>query len=209
MIKFIFKGILRDKSRSLLPIIVVSLGVFLTVFLSGWINGVFSDMIDMNANFSTGHVKVMTRAYAENQNQIPNDLAILDIDELLETLTEEFPDMEWVARINFGGLLDVPDENGETRAQGPAAGRAVDLFSPNTKEPERLNIENSLVKGTLPTKNGEALISNEFAERFGVNLGDEVTLFGSTIWKYDVPYISCNGNCEFWNDDARPRSCYN
>ena len=46
MIKFIFKGILRDKSRSLLPIIVVSIGVFLTVFMSGWIGGVFGDMID-------------------------------------------------------------------------------------------------------------------------------------------------------------------
>ena len=79
MIGFIFKGIIRDKSRSLLPIIVVASGVFLTVFMSAWLRGVFSDIIDMSANFSTGHVKIMTRAYAENIDQLPNDLALLDV----------------------------------------------------------------------------------------------------------------------------------
>ena len=44
MIKFLFKGIIRDKSRSLLPVIVVALGVFLTVFMSGFMKGVFSDI---------------------------------------------------------------------------------------------------------------------------------------------------------------------
>ncbi|MCD6354775.1 MAG: ABC transporter permease [Prolixibacteraceae bacterium] len=182
MIKFIIKGILRDKSRSLLPVIVVSIGVFLTVFMSGWMKGIFTDMIDMNANFTTGHVKIMTRAYAENENQLPNDLALLDVKRFLTNLNSEFPTMEWVSRINFGGLLDLPDENGETRAQGPAAGRAVDLLSPNSKEIDRMNIAGSIVKGKIPTKQGEALISNDFSDKFGVNLGDEITVFGSTMY---------------------------
>jgi putative ABC transport system permease protein len=75
MIRFILKGIIRDKSRSILPIIVVAAGVFLTVFLSAYLSGVFSDMIDLSARFTTGHVKIMSRAYAENQDQQPNDLA--------------------------------------------------------------------------------------------------------------------------------------
>jgi putative ABC transport system permease protein len=182
MIKFLITGILRDKSRSLLPVIVISLGVFLTIFMSGWMKGIFTDMVDMNAKFTTGHVKIMTRAYAENEKQVPNDLALMDVEALLQDLNEEQPDMEWVKRIHFGGLLDVPDANGETRAQGPAVGKAVDLLSANTHEPDRMNITKSIVKGKLPSKNGEALISDEFAERFGVNLGDEVTVFGSTMY---------------------------
>ena len=181
MIKFILKGILRDKSRSLLPIIIVSLGVFLTVLMSGWIGGIFGDMIDVNANFITGHVKIMTRAYVENENQLPNDLALLDVEELLTNLNSDYPDMEWVKRINFGGLLDVPDENGETRAQGPAAGKAVDLLSPDSNEADRMNIVKSIVKGSIPAKQGEALISDDFAEKFGVNIGEKVTIFGSTM----------------------------
>jgi putative ABC transport system permease protein len=33
----------------------------------------------------------------------------------------------------------------------------------------------------VPAKQGEALISDDFAERFKVSPGDEVTLFGSTM----------------------------
>ncbi len=182
MFKFIIKGILRDKSRSLLPVIVVSIGVFLTVFMSGWMTGIFIDMIDMNANYSTGHVKVMTRAYADNENQLPNDLALMDVKQTLENLNNDHPNIEWVKRINFGGLLDVPDKNGETRGQGPAFARAVDLLSTNTKEIDRLNIRKSIVKGDLPTKRGEAIISDDFAEKFGISIGDEVTIFGSTMY---------------------------
>lgn len=181
MIKFLFKGILRDKSRSLLPVIVISIGVFLTVFLSGWMKGIFTDIIDLNANFTTGHVKIMTRSYAENEGQLPLDLALMDVAGLTENLRNQYPDMEWVERIQFGGLLDVPDENGETRAQGPAMGTAIDLLSPDSKEPERMNIAKAIVKGEIPDQLGEALISDDFAERFGVNPGDDITVFGSTM----------------------------
>jgi len=198
MIKFIIKGILRDKSRSLLPVIVVSLGVFLTVFMSGWMKGVFSDMIDMNANYTMGHVKVMTRAYADNEAQIPNDLALLEVSDLITQLQDDYPDVEWVRRIQFGGLLDVPDANGETRAQGPAAGRAVDLLSPGSKEAERLNIPKSIVKGQLPQKQGEVLISDEFAERFGVKVGDEISILGSTMYgSMVVPTFTVSGTLNF------------
>jgi len=181
MIKFIFKGILRDKSRSLLPVIVISLGVYLTVFMSGWMKGIFTDMVDLNAKFTTGHVNIMTRSYAENKNQNPNDLALMDVETIMKNLNKDYPDMEWVKRIHFGGLLDVPDENGETRAQGPAVGKAIDLLSPGSEEITRMNIVNSIVKGALPSKQGEALISNDFAEKFGVDIGDDVTIFGSTM----------------------------
>ena len=181
MIQFLFKGILRDKNRSLVPIIIITIGVFMTVFLSAWLKGIFTDMIDVNANFNTGHVKVTTRAYAET-SQAGNDLALMNVDNLTSELKTDFPTMDWVKRINFGGLLDVADKNGETRAQGPAIGQAIDMFSPGSKEPERMNIIKSIVKGKLPSKPGEALISDAFAERFNVKLGDQVTLFGSTMY---------------------------
>ena len=180
MIKFIFKGVFRDKNRSVLPVIVVSIGVFLTVLLSGWIRGIFGDMITINANQTTGHVKIMTRSYAENQAQLPNDLALIGVDTLMEKLRKNFPSMNWVERIEFGGLLDIPNKDGETRAQGPAFCKAVDLLS-NPQERKRLNIASSIVKGAVPNKRGEILISNEFAEKFNVKPGDKVTLFGSTM----------------------------
>jgi putative ABC transport system permease protein len=181
MIKFLLKGILRDKSRSLLPIIIITLGVGLTVLLSGYLKGAFGDIVDQNARFDTGHVKVMTQAYAENKDQIPNDLALLNTSEWMDTLHAEFPQMQWIQRIKFGGLIDVPDENGNTRAQGPTTGMALELFSENSGENKRMNIEASLVKGTIPKNSGEAIIGDDFAEKLNLKLGDEITFFGSTM----------------------------
>lgn len=181
MIRFLIKGILRDPNRSVLPVIVISIGVFLSVLFSAWFSGVFSDMIHLNANFSTGHLKVMTRAYAENAEQMPNDLALLETGSLMADLQQRFPQLEWTQRIRFGGLLDVADSEGNTRAQGMAAGHAVDLFSASSHEAERMNIPQSIVEGRLPAQPGEALISHDFARRFEVGIGDTVTLFGSTM----------------------------
>lgn len=181
MIRFLLKGILRDKRRSILPIVVVSIGVALTVFLSGYIKGAFDDVTDQNARFDTGHVKVMSRAYTENIDQLPNDLALLGVRELVQKLEQAYPEMTWVQRIKFGGLIDAPDENGESKGQGPASGIAIDLLHPEYGETDRMNISSSLVTGEVPTHQGEALIGHDFAEKLGLELGDEVTFFGSTM----------------------------
>ncbi|QGY42526.1 FtsX-like permease family protein [Maribellus comscasis] len=181
MIKFLLKGLIRDKSRSRLPIIIVSIGVMLTVFMHAYINGFMGDTIELNARFTHGHLKVMTKAYADNMNQIPNDLALLEVDELVADLNKEYPEIKWTPRIQFGGLVDAPDENGETKAQGPAMGLGIDFLSGHSGEADRLDIENALVRGNLIQHPGEALLSELFSEKLGVNPGDEVTLIGSTM----------------------------
>jgi len=182
MIQFILKGILRDKNRSLLPIIIVALGVTLTVFLSGYLAGVFQDIIHQNARFETGHVKIMSRAFAENKEQMPIDLALLEVDELQVSLTKSYPEVEWVKRIKFGGLLDIADEKGNTKGQGPASVMAISLFTKNSQEAQRLNIEQALKSGKIPSKQGEILIAHDFSEKLEVAIGDEITYVGSTMY---------------------------
>ncbi|MFQ6676196.1 MAG: ABC transporter permease [Fidelibacterota bacterium] len=182
MIGFLVKGLLRDRHRSLFPVIIVTVGVVITVFMQAYVDGVLTDMVDYTARFSTGHVKVTTRAYAENIGQNPNDLALLGVREIMKRLEREYPDMTWVKRIQFGGLLDIPDEFGETRSQGPVAGMGVDLLSPGSTELVTLNIEKSVVRGRLPRHPGEVLISDELADKLGVSLGETATLLGSTMY---------------------------
>jgi putative ABC transport system permease protein len=90
--------------------------------------------------------------------------------------------MEWVLRTQFGGLLDAPDENGETRSQGPTMAIAIDMITPGSKEPGRLNLENILARGSIPDQPGEILISDEFATNLEVGPGDAITLMGSTMY---------------------------
>ena len=181
MIKFIFKAILRDKNRSLLPIMVISIGVFLTIAMSGYIKGALGDMIDQTARFQTGHVKVMSRAYADNRDQMPNDLALMDVAALTRQLKAAYPDYEWVSRINFGGLLDAPDEKGGSKGQGPARGLAIELYSQKSDEADRLHIKHALLSGNLPSKSGELLIGHELAKKLDVQVGDELTYMGTTM----------------------------
>jgi putative ABC transport system permease protein len=182
MKKFLWYGIIRDKSRSLLPVIVVAIGVFFVIVLDGVIGGMMNNMVRMTANFQTGHLKVMTRAYAENEEQLPLDLALLDVDALLDDLHSRFPELEWNARIRFGGLLDIPDEHGETRAQGPVSATAYDLLSPGSREAERISLQKAVIAGRLIEANTETLLSADFAERFQVKPGDTLTFFGSTMY---------------------------
>jgi putative ABC transport system permease protein len=181
MIKFLIKGLWRDKSRSRLPIIVVTIGVMLTVLMHAYITGFMGDTIEMNARFTHGHVKVMTRAYAENMDQMPLDLALMNAEELLVTLRDGYPDTDWSARIKFGGLIDVPDSMGETRSQGPAMGFGIDLLSAESAETRRLNLEKALRQGKMPSLPGEILLSDAFAIKLKVNPGDKVTLIGSSM----------------------------
>lgn len=181
MIKFLIKGLLRDKSRSRLPIIVVTIGVMLTVFMHAYINGFMGDTIELNAKFSNGHLKVMTKSYAENMDQIPNDLALVDVNQLISELQVHAPGIKWLPRIQFGGLIDAPDELGETKSQGPAIGLGIDLLSGNSGEMERMNLQNSLVRGNLIQNQGEALLSELFSQKLKVNPGDNITLIGSSM----------------------------
>ena len=181
MIKFIIKGILRDKSKSLIPIAVISVGVMVTVMMSGFLNGIFSDVINQNAKLDTGHVKIMTKPYSENKEQLPNDLALLEINELIDSLNYNYPDLIWTPRIKFGGIMDVPDALGNTKSQGPGMGLAMSLQNKESGELQRLQLNKSLKKGRLPERSGEIVLSDDYAAKLNISPGEKITFFGTTM----------------------------
>ena len=181
MIKFIIKGILRDKSKSIIPIAVISVGVMVTVMMSGFLEGIFSDVINQNAKLDTGHVKIMTKPYAENKEQLPNDLALLEINELIDSLNLNYPDLIWTPRIKFGGIMDVPDASGNTKSQGPGMGLAMSIQNKESGELQRLQLKKSLNKGRLSERSGEIILSDDYATKLNISPGEKITFFGTTM----------------------------
>ena len=181
MIKFIIKGILRDKSKSIIPIAVISVGVMVTVMMSGFLEGIFSDVINQNAKLDTGHVKIMTKPYAENKEQLPNDLALLEISELIDSLNLNYPDLIWTPRIKFGGIMDVPDASGNTKSQGPGMGLAMSIQNKESGELQRLQLKKSLNKGRLLKRSGEIILSDDYATKLNISPGEKITFFGTTM----------------------------
>jgi putative ABC transport system permease protein len=144
--------------------------------------GAIGDMVDSTARFDTGHVKIMTRAYSELPDQMPNDLALLGTADLMEHLGKDRPDMIWAPRIKFGGLLDIPDEHGQTRSQGPTFGMGIELHNPDSPEIDILNLKKSIVSGSMPLNRNEILISESFAQKLGLGIGETATLISSTMY---------------------------
>lgn len=182
MIRFLLKGILRDRSRSLFPLLVVVGGVMLTVVLYSWMMGFEKDIVRANASFRSGHLIVMSGPYADNSDQMPNDLAYIGATNLLSELGAEFDDVTWSPRIRFAGLIDVPDSSGETVSQGPIFGLGADLLSAGTIEPEVLNLGRAMVAGELPSDSGEMLITEEMARRLHIDLGQTVTIITTSMY---------------------------
>ncbi|MCF7796737.1 MAG: FtsX-like permease family protein [Lentisphaeria bacterium] len=189
MIRFLLKGLLRDRSRSLFPILTVTAGVMATSLGHSWFNGALGGMITTTANFQTGYVKVMSRAYAELSDEMPNDLALVEVEALLDELENAYPEWQFTPRIHFGGLLDIPDEHGETRSQAPTMGFAVDLLNPDAGELKRLKINESIVRGRAPQQPNEILVADELARKLEVEPGQVATIISSTM----------NGSMAFFN----------
>ena len=189
MINFLIKGILRDRSRSLFPVLVVTLTVSMIVFFQGFMTGIMNGIFRNTAVVSTGHMKIITQAYKEESQLLPNDLALLDTDKFIDKLNQQYPNHLWTPRITFAGLLDVPDENGETLEQGPVFALGIDFFSPSSRQKEIWDLERKLIEGRLPENKNEVLLSNKLASRLALKLGESVTFIGSTM---HGAFTTCN-----------------
>ena len=181
MIKFLTKGLLRDRTRSFFPVLVITISVAIVVFASGFMAGTMNSLLLDTAVILSGHEKIVTRAYHEESMLMPNDLALLDADKLIDKLEKEHPEFFWTPRITFAGLLDVPDEKGETKSQGPVIGMGIDFFSEGSRQVEIWELERNLVSGTLPVKKNDALISSKLADKLNILVGEKVTFVGSTM----------------------------
>jgi len=182
MTRFLLKGLWRDPSRSLFPFLTVVAGVTLTVLLQTVLSGFGSDMSWSSARFGTGHVKVTSRAYAKEGDQASNELAYVGVEKLLGDLRQQFPQFIWAPRIRISGLLDIPDEQGQTKAQAPISGLGIELLSSGSPDRRVLNLEKALVRGRMPVSPGEILVSEDLARYLNVGLGATATLIGSTMY---------------------------
>jgi len=182
MIRWLLKGIWRDKTRSLFPFLVITVGVTLLIYLLGFMEGVFAGMIDISAHLDTGHLRFVNKPFYDEEHLNPLDRALAGQKETLQWLQQNGDSrIEWSPRIRWGALMDVPDEKGETKSQTPVVGMAIDLLDKNSPERERLDLEKSVIAGVIPSHAKEMLVGYKLAEALELSLGDTVTLLGQNF----------------------------
>lgn len=181
MINFLFKGLIRDRSRSFFPLLIITIIVAIIIFFSGFLNGIYNSLFFNTAMVNSGHVKVVTHAYHLEHQLLPNDLALLESKNIIDDLEKNYDNYIWTPRITFAGLLDVPDENGETLNQSPVFALGVDFLSDNSSQIDVWDINKKIVQGKLFADKNQALLSSKLAERLNVTTNDIVTFIGSTM----------------------------
>ena len=182
MIRWILRGIWRDRTRSLFPFLVISVGVTLLIYLLGFMEGTFAGMIDMSAHLDTGHLRFVNKPFYDEEHLNPLDRALAGQKETLQWLKEKGdPQVEWSPRIRWGAIMDVPDENGETKSQTPVVGMAIEMLDKNSPERKRLQLEQSVIEGVVPSRSKEMLVGYKLAEALELSLGDQVTLLGQNF----------------------------
>ena len=181
MIKFLAKGLVRDKTRSLFPTIIITVTVAIVIFALGFMRGMLNSVFLDTAVIISGYEKVVTRAYKKEMQMLPLDLALMDIEEIISGLNRDHPDYFWSPRINFGGLIDIPDENKETRSQSPIMAIGIDFFSNKSSQPELWKLDQIIVDGRPPRSPNDILISSKLAKKLEVSTGQEATFIGSTM----------------------------
>ena len=105
MIRFLTKGLLRDRSRSLFPVVIITITVGIVIFTIGFMKGTMNSVFLDTAVIISGHEKVVTRAYKEESQMLPNDLALLDVDQIIKNLNKE---KFFAANITHIGILVSP-----------------------------------------------------------------------------------------------------
>ena len=182
MIAFLFRGILRDKSRFLFPFSIVAIGVTLVITLVGFMEGVFMGMIDMTANLDAGHLRLVNKPFYDEEHLRPLDRSLAAQSETLNWLKNNSPEKtRWSPRIRWGALLDVPDKNGNTVSQTPIVGMALDLKDKKSLELKRLRLEESLIDGKIPEQDKEMLMGDQLAKTLNIELNQAVTLLGQSF----------------------------
>ena len=181
MIKFLAKGLARDKTRSLFPTIIITVTVAIVIFALGFMRGMLNSVFLDTAVIISGYEKVVTRAYKKEMQMLPLDLALMDIEEMISGLNRDHPDYFWSPRINFGGLIDIPDENKETRSQSPIMAIGIDFFSTKSRQTELWKLDQIIVDGLPPRSPNDILISSKLAKKLEVSTGQEATFIGSTM----------------------------
>ena len=181
MIKFLAKGLIRDKTRSLFPTIIITITVAIVIFALGFMRGMLNNVFLDTAVIMSGYEKVVTRAYKKEMQMLPLDLALMDIEKMISGLNRDHPDYFWSPRINFGGLIDIPDENKETRSQSPIMAIGIDFFSNKSRQTELWKLDQIIVDGRPPRSPNDILISSKLAKKLEVSTGQEATFIGSTM----------------------------
>jgi len=157
----------RNKRRSLLAILSVTISILVVIFADGFISGVIDSMTRNVTKDDTGHVNIVTTDYAERERFMPASAALSDSSAVIAAI-EKTPALQGkidqvVARIQFGVVLSSASETKAAHGIGgdPATERGL------------LMLDKVLLPGgAYCDQRGTAIVGAALAKDLGLSVGD-------------------------------------
>lgn len=165
LIRIALRNVFRNKRRSILNIIALSLATALMVLGLGWVEGYHTYVYRAMQNFESGEVQLIPQGYLEEGRRMPLDINLPDYASLKGRLKSIAGVREATGRIDFSLRLS-------NRAESIyLVGRAIDPES----EANTTVLADYIKEGSYLGENrGGILIGKELAKRMGVEPGDTV-----------------------------------
>ncbi|MBN2117766.1 MAG: ABC transporter permease [Anaerolineales bacterium] len=171
LLKMAFRDLGRNKRRSILSALAVSLGTTLLIFMAGVLRGEFRGALQNSIRLQTGHLQVRAASYDENkvslawEDLIANPAQIQDRLKALPQVVDATP------RLVASGILTLGDHSRGLQVIGmdPAA-EANQIFRRGVIAGDFLSADDR--EGIL--------IGKPLAEKFGLQAGERVNLLINT-----------------------------
>ena len=174
LLRTAIRNVFRNRRRSVLNIIALTVGISIMFIATGWIRGYFTVLYDGIINAETGHIQLVHHRYIDESRRLPLDLNVGNY----TTLREELETMDRIkaatGRINFTMKLS----NGRDFIH--MMGRAIHP----RHEQEVTVVSDHIVEGSYLTEQEGVLVGAPVAEKLEIGPGD--TIFITARDRYGV-----------------------
>lgn len=162
-----YRDLVRNKRRTILTLVAITLGLTLSIFMSGLIGGVMESSLRDSIRLTTGHIQLRAESYEEIKvSLLRRDL--LDEPDALAAQAEMLPEVQAASPILWaGGVLGTVRESTAIRINGIDPGSS--LHDP---------LRESLAAGEFLSADGrgEILMGQLLAREMDLQVGDRVFL---------------------------------
>jgi putative ABC transport system permease protein len=177
IVKMAWRNVFRHKRRTVLTLITISVGIFISIFGEGVNRGMYSQVKNTLRNSSLGYYKIYSNGYYEER--ITNDPLEYPIKNYQE-LEKKLKGKKYSSRLVFKGTLTDRSKSLNVNFIG------VDKDEENSV----FDRDKCMVEGNFDTKRASVVIGYKLAELFDLELGSEIVIGTRTATKalnaYDV-----------------------
>ncbi len=170
--KLAWRNIWRNKRRTALTLVSITVAVLSLVFVQSFIAGILDSTGEALVKLQSGHIKIAHKEYLRLERVMPKEQLVTGWKDLKQTLAG-FPGVETIdASIRFQVMLSFKDANEAALVSGIEPGAAD----------QRMELSGAVVRGSYLDESAQDLIIGEkLAEKLGVKVDDELLLVTSDI----------------------------